>query len=66
MADRMVEWRKSSRSIGGNDNCVEVSSTVDGTAVGVRDSKDRAGAVLIFASRAWARFIAAPPISGPR
>lgn len=48
-------WRKSSRSNGGNGNCVEVGSG-DGV-VGVRDTKDRAGGVLVFARRDWAAFV---------
>ncbi|WP_141583716.1 DUF397 domain-containing protein [Actinomadura sp. WMMA1423] len=38
----MIEWRKSSRSGGVNDNaCVELARLAD--RVGVRDSKDPAG-----------------------
>lgn len=67
MGDRMFrEWRKSSRSIGGNDNCVEVAVAADGNSIGVRDSKDHAGAVLVFAAPVWARFVGAPPIPAPR
>jgi Domain of unknown function (DUF397) len=48
-------WRTSTRSGGGE--CVQVGT---GTArVLVRDSKDRSGPVLAFASRDWARFVAA-------
>ncbi|WP_083822005.1 DUF397 domain-containing protein [Saccharopolyspora spinosa] len=42
-----AEWRKSSRS-GSTSNCVEVARTAK--LVGVRDSKDRGGAVLTFKS----------------
>ena len=46
-------WRTSSYSnIGGN--CVEVAAA--GAIVGVRDTKDRAGAVLTFSPAAWQRF----------
>jgi Domain of unknown function (DUF397) len=46
-------WRTSSYSnIGGE--CVE-AATADGV-VGVRDTKDRAGAVLVFRPGAWQRF----------
>jgi hypothetical protein len=48
-------WRTSSYSnIGGE--CVEVA-TASGI-VGVRDTKDRAGAVLAFSPQAWQRFAA--------
>jgi hypothetical protein len=47
-------WYKSSYS---NDtaNCIEVA--LQGPAVGVRDSKDRALPALAFASSAWSAFI---------
>ncbi|MCW2643388.1 MAG: hypothetical protein JWP76_5694 [Dactylosporangium sp.] len=47
-------WRKSSRS-GGQGNCVEVAGTP--TAVGVRDSKDQSGPVLVFARPEWRAFV---------
>jgi hypothetical protein len=46
-------WRKSSRSHGGE--CVEVSGTSEG--IGIRDSKDRAGATLKVGRSAWSRFV---------
>ncbi|WP_258718627.1 DUF397 domain-containing protein [Saccharopolyspora gloriosae] len=46
-------WFQSSRSAAASDNCVEVRITAD--EVGVRDSKERAGAVVAFARPAWAR-----------
>ncbi len=54
-----ARWRKSSRS-GSSDQCVEVATNVPGV-VGVRDSKDRAGAVLTFEPYAWRVFVAALP-----
>lgn len=51
-------WRKSSRSSGSNQNCVEVAVAADGM-VGVRDSKDRSGTVLEFPNGAWRVFITA-------
>ena len=48
-------WRTSSYSnIGGN--CVEVAA--GGSAVGVRDTRDRAGLTLAFSPQAWQRFTA--------
>lgn len=48
-------WRKSSYS-GNGGNCVEVADRDN--AVLVRDTKNRAGAVLRFAPDAWRRFVA--------
>jgi hypothetical protein len=48
-------WRTSSYS-GTNGNCVEVGDTA-GT-VRVRDTQDRAGAVLTLSADAWASFTA--------
>jgi len=47
-------WRKSTKS-GGAQDCVEVDT--DAPTVGVRDSKDQAGAVLRFDPRAWVDFL---------
>ncbi|GGI74862.1 DUF397 domain-containing protein [Saccharopolyspora subtropica] len=47
-------WFKSSYSPT-QDECVEVAM-VPG-AVGVRDTKDRAGGTLVFDSTAWANFL---------
>jgi hypothetical protein len=49
-------WRKSTYSADNGGNCVEVGA--DGPAVLVRDTKDRAGAVLTFGPDAWRRFAA--------
>jgi hypothetical protein len=52
---RVVEWRKSSYSGGGNEgNCVEVAFS--GPAVAVRDSKNT-GPRLAFSADAWKRFL---------
>jgi hypothetical protein len=48
-------WRKSTRSTGTGGNCVEVAGFPGG--VGVRDSKDRQGPVLVFDRAAWASFV---------
>jgi hypothetical protein len=51
-----LDWRKSSFSGGNGGACVEVAST-DHLVV-VRDSKDRSGPILAFASTEWAAFLA--------
>ncbi|WP_039907034.1 DUF397 domain-containing protein [Micromonospora lupini] len=52
-------WRKSSRS-GSNDQCVEVATNL-GDVVGVRDSKDSDGPVLVVDAYSWRLFVVAPP-----
>lgn len=47
-------WRKSSKSDAGN--CVEIRITTG--KVQVRDTKDRAGAVLTFTHAEWCAFLA--------
>lgn len=54
MAPRITNWRKSTRS-GNTSNCVEVGTTP--AIVGIRDSKDPDGAVLVFRHNVWAEFI---------
>ncbi|MGW4462440.1 DUF397 domain-containing protein [Micromonospora sp. NPDC004704] len=51
-----ARWRKSSRS---NDQgqCVEVADNLVGV-VGVRDSKDLAGPVLVVEPAGWVAFVA--------
>ncbi|MEW2380888.1 DUF397 domain-containing protein [Micromonospora sp. NPDC047707] len=51
-------WRKSSHS-GDEGACVEIATLP--RVVGVRDSKDPAGPVLLFPPHAWASFAGAPP-----
>jgi Domain of unknown function (DUF397) len=53
-SNTFTNWRKSSRS-GGGDNCVEVGFAANGT-VGVRDTKDPTGPVLTFTAAEWAAF----------
>ncbi|NKY44546.1 DUF397 domain-containing protein [Nocardia cerradoensis] len=48
-----AKWFKSSRSTSTKD-CVEVAFLEDG--VGVRDSKNPAGPVLVFTSSEWSAF----------
>jgi hypothetical protein len=52
----LTTWRKSSYSGGNGGNCVEVGGS--GPAVVVRDTKNRAGAMLAFGPDAWRRFAA--------
>jgi Domain of unknown function (DUF397) len=47
-------WHKSTRS--GGSGCVEVATLE--SAVGVRDSKDREGPVLVFRFDEWNAFVA--------
>ena len=53
--DSAAKWVKSSLSFA-NGNCVEVADLVDGS-IGVRNSRDREGAVLRFTSDEWHAFI---------
>ena len=46
-------WRTSSYSNNGG-NCVEIAAAAG--VIGVRDTKDRAGAVLAFSPQAWKGF----------
>ncbi|KAA5825827.1 DUF397 domain-containing protein [Saccharopolyspora hirsuta] len=50
-----IEWRKSSYSQGNGGVCVEVA--VQPTVVGVRDSKDPDGPVLVFSPGVFAQFL---------
>jgi hypothetical protein len=52
----MTAWRKSSYSGASGNNCVEVAES--DTTVLVRDTTDRAGAVLAVDAAAWQRFTA--------
>lgn len=49
-------WRKSTRSSGNQGDCVEVAGNLPGL-VGVRDSKDPTGPVLVVAPAAWRAFV---------
>jgi hypothetical protein len=49
-------WRKSSYSGANGGDCAEVAAAAD--LVLVRDTKNRAGAVLAFAPQAWREFAA--------
>jgi hypothetical protein len=51
----MGEWRKSTFSDANGGDCVEVASA---GVVMVRDTKDRAGALLAVPADAWQKFTA--------
>lgn len=51
----MPRWIKSSPSYS-NGNCVEVANLPEGN-IGVRDSKDPDGPVLVFTADEWAAFL---------
>ena len=48
-------WRKSTRSNGNSGNCVEIAMVND--VVGLRDSKDPQGPVLVSSPSEWAGFV---------
>jgi hypothetical protein len=50
-----LKWRKASFSSNGGGECIEVGEAR--RAVLVRDTKERAGAVLRFSPDAWQRFV---------
>jgi uncharacterized protein DUF397 len=52
-----ARWRTSSYSGNGGNTCVEVADNLP-DVVAVRDSKDRGGPVLAFASAQWEAFTA--------
>ncbi|MFC9591100.1 DUF397 domain-containing protein [Streptomyces sp. NPDC056944] len=51
-----MAWFKSSYSAGNGGECVEVANAVGSTHV--RDSKNKAGAMLSFDAERWATFVA--------
>jgi uncharacterized protein DUF397 len=56
VTDSALTWRKSTRSSGGGNECVEVADLGTGTAV--RDSKNPTGGVLAFDRSEWRAFTA--------
>jgi Domain of unknown function (DUF397) len=54
-------WRKSSRSVSGG-NCVEISS--NDHVIGVRDSKNPNGPVMVVAPVEWTYFLAVIQLFG--
>ncbi|HEX5494467.1 MAG TPA: DUF397 domain-containing protein [Mycobacteriales bacterium] len=60
MSVHVTGWRRSSYSVSGGGNCVEVGVVADGTGqVAVRDSKNRTGAVLVYGEAQWQAFVTA-------
>jgi hypothetical protein len=55
MEDTDLNWRTASYSSNGGGNCVEAAD--QGHRVLVRDTKERAGAVLRFSPEVWRRFV---------
>lgn len=53
-----ASWRKSSRSSGTGQNCVEVATNLSGI-VAIRDSKDPDGPNLVASPAAWRAFLTA-------
>ncbi|MQA87624.1 MAG: DUF397 domain-containing protein [Streptosporangiales bacterium] len=49
-----VRWRKSDRSA--THNCVEVAP-LPRRLIGVRDSKNKTGSILVFTSAEWSAFV---------
>jgi hypothetical protein len=56
MEGMSADWRKSTYSGGNGASCVEVGSA--GAGVVVRDTTDRAGAVLAVPAGAWRALLA--------
>jgi hypothetical protein len=55
MGEQAGNWRKSSFSGNGGEQCVETASD-DGGTILVRDTTDRDGGTLAFTAGAWAKF----------
>ncbi|AUS81673.1 DUF397 domain-containing protein [Actinoalloteichus sp. AHMU CJ021] len=51
----ITNWRKSSRSSNGANDCVEVGAT--SAVVAVRDTKNRAGGTLVVSREAFSSFL---------
>ena len=54
MEGTMMNWRKSTYSSNGGENCVETAS--DAGVILVRDTTNRDGGTLTFAASAWEIF----------
>jgi hypothetical protein len=55
LSAEFTEWQKSPLSNPNGNQCVEISFTTD--AVGVRDSRNPDGAVLVFDRDEWTAFV---------
>ncbi|RJL20787.1 DUF397 domain-containing protein [Bailinhaonella thermotolerans] len=55
MDESRERWRKSSRSVGSNNDCVEIARI--GGRIAVRDSKDPEGPRLMFGVGEWRDFL---------
>jgi hypothetical protein len=53
----LAVWRKSARSTGSGQNCVEVATNLPGL-VAVRDSKNPQGPALVLTRRQWRGLLA--------
>jgi hypothetical protein len=52
-----MKWKKSSRSGGVEQNCVEIGRVPESADIATRDSKDPEGPHLRFRANDWQRFI---------
>ncbi|WP_329102490.1 DUF397 domain-containing protein [Micromonospora sp. NBC_01699] len=59
-----ARWRKSTRSSGGANECVEVADNLPGRVL-VRDTKDRDGGTLAFGPAQWQGFVTFAKKIGP-
>jgi hypothetical protein len=55
MGERVDNWRKSSKSGNGGEQCVEVGTA--SISVAVRDTTDRDGGTLTFTADSWRAFL---------
>ncbi|WP_092924461.1 DUF397 domain-containing protein [Actinopolyspora alba] len=58
-----IEWRKSTRSSGGANNCIEVGFST--STVLVRDTKNREGGTLALTPTTWQSFLSTLKGSAP-
>ncbi|AQA15335.1 DUF397 domain-containing protein [Streptomyces malaysiensis subsp. malaysiensis] len=63
MSANSVDWLRSSYSVGMN-NCVE-TALLGSDRLGVRDSKNTAGPILLFTPSTWVSFLEGLKSDGP-